>query len=566
MNQNNTGMKYLLAALGLFFTCIVLQAQDLNLSEIKKEKPFRWTGTLNIGADFYGNQGDVPIRSDRFGWRINGNPTAYVYGWALPFSFTLGRQIRDVRYPSFRQFGVSPTWKWLKIHAGWRNMNFSPYTLAGHTFLGAGVELNPGLLRFSAMYGRFQRAALTNAGQAYFLPTYKRMGYGVKLGIGTDRNYFDVMAFRAKDDPNSLPPGDTLRILPAENLVLGASGRLTLWNALTFTIDGAASAYTRNLGSEAVHPDSLQNGQYYGVENWYQPRFSTRFNFAGKASLGWSGRSAGAQLSYEHIDPEYATMGAYFFNNDIENYTVNPYLTLKQGKVRLSGSYGIQRNNLLGNRSETSWRNIGSANVSVNPGARFGIDLNYSNYRMSQSSGAFELSDSLKLAQSTTQYSVTPRYTIFGKKYLQNILFNAVYQFLDDQNPLTETYGDVRARVGILNWSLVHTESQRSVNLGLNYNAVTLGPIRTANYGFQAGAGWGYGKKRGQASVSGAYNLARLNGAADGAVFNLTGNNSWALRQRHHLNLGVHFIRSTSAFRGKYAEWRVQLGYGWVLR
>lgn len=557
-------MKKILTGLALCVIFTPLFAQDI--SQIKHEPAFRWTGTLNVGNDFYNNSGDIPVRSDRFSWRVSGNPTAYLYGFELPFSFTLGRQIRDVRYPVFNQFGVSPTWKWIKLHAGWRNMTFSPYTLAGHTFLGGGVELTPGLLRFSALYGRFHRATSTNAGQEYFLPTYKRTGYGLKIGIGTERNFLDLMAFKAKDDPNSIEIPDSIGIKPGENLVLGLSGRATLWQKITLSLDGAASAFTRNLNSEEVTLDSLEMGDYYGAENVMQPRFSTRLNFAGKATAGYNSRNFGLNFSYEHIDPEYATMGAYFFNNDIENYTVSPMFTLGRGKVRVFGSYGVQRNNLLGNRSETSWRNIGSANISINPTPKFGLDLNYSNYRMSQSSSSFELSDSLKLAQSTTQFSVTPRYSIMGKNAVHTLIFNGVYQFLDDENPLTERYGDVRARVGVLSWAGSFIPTKVSLNAGMNYNDVRLGETRTANYGLLFGAGKPFAKDRLNLNLNTNFNFARLNGKSDGSIVNVGLMGSYLAHKKHTLHFGLHWIRSSSTFRGKYAEFRGQIGYTWQLR
>jgi hypothetical protein len=557
-------MKQWICGLAALLFCTQLSAQDL--TQLKKEKPFRWTGVLNAGTDFYTNSGDVPIRSDRFAWRLSGNPTAYLYGFELPFSFTLGQQIRDVRYPTFNQFGVSPTWKWIKVHAGWRNMEFSPYTLAGHTFFGGGVELNPGKFRFAALTGRFHRAAATNAGQEYFLPTYKRRGYGVKIGYGTANNFLDLMAFKAKDDPNSLDIPDSLGITPGENLVLGLSGRATLWRKFSLSLDGAASAYTRDVRSEAVVLDSLEMGKYYGAEKAITPRFSSRLNFAGKATVGYNSQNFGLNLIYERIDPEYATMGAYFFNNDVENYTASPMFAFGRGKVRVFGSYGVQRNNLLGNRSETSWRNIGSANLSLNPNTRFGLDLNFSNYRMNQTSTAFELSDSIKLSQATTQFSVTPRYSVFGKNAVHTVIINAVHQILDDQNPLTEKFGDVRARVGIVTWAASFVESKFSINTGLNYNDVQLGETKTANYGLNLGAGKPFYKDRLNLNANTSFNLAQLNGESDGSILNAGLTGSFLVHKKHSLNFGMHWIRSTSAFRGKYSEWRGQLGYSWVLR
>ena len=237
-----------------------------------------------------------------------------------------------------------------------------------------------------------------------------------------------------------------------------------------------------------------------------------------------------------------------------------------KGKARLFGSYGLQRNNLLGNRSETSWRSIGSANLSLNPSAKFGLDLSYSNYRMNQTSTAFELSDSLKLSQATTQYSVTPRYSVFGKTAIHTFIVNGVYQFLDDQNPLSEKFGDVCARVGVATWAASFIESKLSINTGINYNDVQLGDTKTGNYGPNLGIGKPFAKDRLNLNANTPFNLARLNGEADGHILNAGITGSYLVHKKHTLNFGVHWIQSTSSFRGKYSEWRGQLGYSWQLR
>ena len=276
--------KLLFWAFCLVFHSIFAQ----NVETLRSEKAFRWAGSLNVATDFYGISGQNPYRSDRFAWRISGNPTAYIYGLAVPVSFTVGRQQRDVRYPTYQQFGASPYWKWLKIHAGWRSLTFSPYTLAGHTFLGGGVELSPGRFRFAAIAGRFQRARLGSDGQQYFLPTFKRFGYGLKVGVGTERNFFDLLFFRAKDDPKSLQLVDSAAITPAENSVIGFSSRFSFLKKWSLTMDGAASAFTRNIGSTVLNLDSLKNGNYRRAAFFYQPRFSTRLNLAGKTALTFS--------------------------------------------------------------------------------------------------------------------------------------------------------------------------------------------------------------------------------------------------------------------------------------
>jgi hypothetical protein len=146
------------------------------------------------------------------------------------------------------------------------------------------------------------------------------------------------------------------------------------------------------------------------------------------------------------------------------------------------------------------------------------------------------------------------------------LIFNGMYQFLDDENPLTERYGDVRARVGVFTWAGSFTATRVSVNAGLNYNDVRLGEIQTANYGLLAGAGKPFAKDRLTLNASANFNFARLNGKADGSILNIGLTGNYLAHKKHTLTFGLHWIRSSSTFRGKYAEFRGQIGYAWQLR
>jgi len=147
------------------------------------------------------------------------------------------------------------TYKWATVHAGYRNVNFSPFTLAGHTFLGGGVELNPGKLRLGAVYGRFNKAISSTLAEPDILPSYKRTGYAVKVGYGKPGNYIDLVMLRAADDSASIQnvvPTAEQTVKPAENLVVGATSRLLILKHITVELDAAVSAYTRDVRASII--------------------------------------------------------------------------------------------------------------------------------------------------------------------------------------------------------------------------------------------------------------------------------------------------------------------------
>jgi len=130
----NLVLLFLIAVNGFAFS------QDL--SSLSGQDPFRINGSVTAKLQFYNTDRDNPSRSP-FMWYLQGNPVITVYGIVLPFSFRFSEQERDFRQP-FNQFGVSPYYKWAKLHLGYRSHNWSTYALAGHSITGVGLELTPG--------------------------------------------------------------------------------------------------------------------------------------------------------------------------------------------------------------------------------------------------------------------------------------------------------------------------------------------------------------------------------------------------------------------------------------
>ncbi|MFM8759575.1 MAG: hypothetical protein ACKODS_08550, partial [Methylophilaceae bacterium] len=78
---------------------------------------------------------------------------------------------------------------------------------------------------------------------------------------------------------------------------------------------------------------------------------------------------------------QYRTLGAYFFNNDLENITVNAATALVQGKVNVAANVGTQRDNLDGSKATTMRRLAMATNVSFAPSQRFNLAFSYSTFQ-----------------------------------------------------------------------------------------------------------------------------------------------------------------------------------------
>jgi len=127
-----------------------LYAQDLG--NLKGTKPITFGGGINLQTGFYAING-AKARQSGSTYILTGSPTLTVLGVSLPFTFTLCNYQRYFRQP-FNQFGLSPTYKWLTVHAGYRNISYSQFAMAGYTILGGGIKFKPKNFKFALLYGR----------------------------------------------------------------------------------------------------------------------------------------------------------------------------------------------------------------------------------------------------------------------------------------------------------------------------------------------------------------------------------------------------------------------------
>lgn len=125
------------------FAVIFLQnrAFGQDLANLKNEKPVSVSGSL--GGSFLGySASGIAARRDPFFWQLNGTLNISLYGVDIPLSATFSQLNRRFPQP-FNQFGLSPRYKSVTAHLGYRNLEFSPYTLSGNVFLGQVFKLHP---------------------------------------------------------------------------------------------------------------------------------------------------------------------------------------------------------------------------------------------------------------------------------------------------------------------------------------------------------------------------------------------------------------------------------------
>jgi hypothetical protein len=178
-------------------------------------------------------------------------------------------------------------------------------------------------------------------------------------------------------------------------------------------------------------------------------------------------------LQYRRIDPNFQSFGAYYFNTDIENITLNTKFRLLKNKLSVSGNIGLQNDNLRGNKASRSSRVISMANVNYSSGKVFSVNGSFSNYSINQQPGRLPLNDTIKLYQSNRNITLTPMLTFNGTKSQQMVQLNMVLMDLTDHNEFTAVNTEINSRMALLNYIYNHIKSGLNVMTGLNYTTMS---------------------------------------------------------------------------------------------
>src|SRR5690606_10074938 len=146
---------------------------------------------------------------------------------------------------------------------------------------------------------------------------FARKGYSIKLGFGTDRNFVDLIVLQAADDTTSLTGSISLEtVVPERNTALGIKHRFTIARKLFWESDIAGSIYTRDQRYPLL--DSSGNKIPGFLNNTIEPRQSSQLLYAGNTQLGFEGKNWRSSLRYRRIARDFKTMGAYYFQTDVE--------------------------------------------------------------------------------------------------------------------------------------------------------------------------------------------------------------------------------------------------------
>lgn len=516
--------------LSLFVLCAATAtAQDI--TTIKKAKAFVMHGSIGGSANYYNSNESISSRPP-WAWNLYGNFNASVYGITLPFSFRVNQYGSSFKQP-FSQFGISPYYKWVKLHLGYRTLSMSPLVFEGQSFRGVGIELTPKLLRFAAFYGKLNRKVNEDTSRGQFaVPQFSRNAYGIKLGIGNKQNYFDLIYFHAKDDSNSINVISKNKFYSQENTVIGTSLQLRAIKSLLLKGDFALSGLTEDTGSPLT--DSLNTGfSDKLLSKLMKYRTSTSANWGLQTSIQYQHKLYNTTLAYRRVQPGFKSLGTPYLVDDIELINWMNNLLLMKNKLNLNLSLSNQHNNLKKNLNSQMNTSVATFNVNATASTKLNINASYSGYILNQKDGLIKLNDSVRLKQQIHQFNFIPSYTFYNSKRSHSFTPVFTYMKLNDDNPVSSPFASSSNISASLSYNLGFIKKGIGVNTTVLLNQYKQDLLRYTTYGANIGGSAGFLKGKPlniQLSTGYLINKSTL-GDVQG---NLTFSGNISFRKKHH--------------------------------
>lgn len=507
INKQSIKALFVLFVIG----CTVnLQAQNIDLENIGgqvqqtlKKNPVKISGGVSASSIFYNS--NVNDNRDNFNYFLNGNLNIGIYNWSLPISYSLTNQGSNLGYDvpfKFNRLSVSPKYKWVQAHIGDVSMGFSPYTLNGLLITGGGVELTPDIpFKIAMVAGRLNKAIEDND-DPRTIPAYRRMGYGTQMKWEKERYKVWITGFYAKDAVNSLDVAPDIKgVLPQENLVLSVNASVKIYKNIEVYGEYANSLLTNDLrANEKIYRGGLSGTFLTG-------NASTETFDALNGGINLNLKNMMIGIRYEKVDPNYRTLGAYYFTNDLENLTLNTTFNLLQGKVTFAGNIGRQRDNLDNTKLKETSRWVGSANVNIKISEKLMLVTSYSNFTMFTNSQLNQFTnindnplliqqpmDSIDYKQISQNVNMNLNYTISNSKELtQNLNMNySLNDMVNKENDIIRKGNISRFHNANINYAIGFPNQKLSVAASVNYtNSYTSsltsniwGPAVTLNKAF----------------------------------------------------------------------------------
>ena len=544
----NTKIKFaavkIFPSLILWMMFLPVHAQDVEA--VLQAPVLTTTGGISINqiSTFTPNDSTA---GDPYALYLSGNLNFSLFGvvnMPMSFAYTNQQLSKSVSLP-FNRFAIAPSYKWVKVYAGYTSMQFSPYSLAGHELFGGGVELTPDNgFKVSALYGRLKKSSI---GEDGIDPAYRRMGGGLKVEYQKEKFDVGVSMFKANDASSSANP-DSVALAPQDNL----SGSINAAVNLT---------------------DKIRLSGEYGISALNRNRFNKDLAIfhALKAQLSYTAAIGSIGTTYERVAPNYTTLGAYYMTNDYENMMANFATTIKKINIAINGGY--QRDNLEKQKTNTTSRMIYSGTVSSNVNEKLSLSANFSNvqsytyindiYSQVTQTNQFQNLDTLNVTQLNYSASFNTAYILQStKEKRQSMNFNLMYQKAAEAQQYSQFSGnDIYNAALSYQFSLLPSQLNASTSFNYNYNRMP-GDLYTQALTYNVSLQKTFFKEL-RSTLSATYSNMTNQAGKLSNVLNLRLSESYVFAKRHNFNLSLTLLYSESLTKTRL-QYAANLSYGYT--
>ncbi|OXB06231.1 hypothetical protein B0A72_09575 [Flavobacterium pectinovorum] len=519
---------------------------------------------------YYTSNADTQNSREPFTYLLSGNLNISAFNFSVPLFYSITNQGNNLGYTApfdFNRLSIMPKYKWVKAYIGNVSMTFSPYTLSGFPFKGVGLELTPqSPFKITLMGGQLLKAVSEEEALGG-IPVYQRFGYGAKIGFEKERYKLGWIGFYAKDDVNSLTMVTDKGVTPKENFVNSLTFSTSVIKNLNLNVEYALSVLTDDTRS-----NTLSGGNFR--DKLFSSKESTSFMNALNVNFDYNIQKSIVGLTYERIDPNYNTLGALYFNNDLENIALRFSRPFYQDKITVSTSLGFQRDDLAKEKKQDTKRVVGSINMNYRVTDQINVTGSYSNFSTytNKKLDQFELinnpnvvvSDTLDYRQLSQNANVNMSYA-FGSKRNQNLNFN--YSIAGQAN---EQGGVIRRGQAstVQNYNLAHSinfiEMKVGLNSSLNYTNNQVGINNSSSTGASVGASKKLFKDKLNTNLGFLYNNSQgdMNSSS---VFGIKFNNSYTLLEQHNFSMNIISMFRSSTNTQKFNDLTATFNYAYSI-
>lgn len=335
-----------------------------------------------------------------------------------------------------------------------------------------------------------------------------------------------------------------------ENLVLNGTIKAKLASWLQFDGEYAASSLTRD-----IRPSENMDGEIGVHKTIFSGLMVTNptssLYHAYKAGISAELFKTTMRIGYEHIDPDYATLGAYYFNNDFENYTLSLSRSFTKNKLNVALTGGMQQDDLNNTKARSSKRWVGSANITYQASERLNFSGMYNTFQSQSNMKSqfdyinqvtpYDNADTLNYVQVSRNANMNINWIVKkSETQMQNFNANLAWQDATDKQGGVVRIGNASTLMNAnLSYSIMYPKSGLGIMSGLNGTYNTVGENDMYLIGPMIGVNKLFKKTNIKTSLSVAYNNSISRGASLGSVWNLRGQASYTLKEKHQFSLNL---------------------------